>query len=385
MTFLTKATRRILTPESSLGRLLSAALTPHAVDRYLELVDPMITWEEARARVVRVQRRTTRSVTLTLRTTRQFKGFRAGQFVQLGVVIDGVRHVRCFSPSCADDAREIIELTIARRPEGLVSNYLYKHAAVGDVYSITPATGSFTLPNPRPSRTLLIAGGSGITPVISMARSLVGNGYPGTLTILYYAPSAAENPYARELAELAELPSVTVHTEYTRAGGQYFGPEQLDAVAPWMSPPQAGGTPSLREDQAPAHADTQTFLCGPPSLHEAVGALYAERGISDRLHTEEFTLTTSGTTAEAGGVLRFATSDKGTVTAENDGRPILEQAEAAGLQPEFGCRMGICFACSAVKTSGCTRNLRTGDENDDPDQHIQLCITTPVGDVDINL
>ncbi|SKW63753.1 putative oxidoreductase [Mycobacteroides abscessus subsp. abscessus] len=81
-------------------------------------------------------------------------------------------------------------------------------------------------------------------------------------------------------------------------------------------------------------------------------------------------------------MLRFATSG---ITAENDGRPILEQAEAAGLQPEFGCRMGICFACTAVKTSGCTRNLRTGDENDDPDQHIQLCITAPVGDVSINL
>ncbi|WP_078291217.1 ferredoxin reductase [Mycobacterium sp. D16R24] len=363
MTFLTKATRRILTPESSLGRLLTAALTPHAVDRYLELVDPMITWEEARARVVRVQRRTTRSVTLTLRTTRQFKGFRAGQFVQLGVVIDGVRHVRCFSPSCADDARGIIELTIARRPDGLVSNHLYKHAAVGDVYSITPATGSFTLPEPRPAQTLLIAGGSGITPVLSMARSLVGNGYPGTLAVLYYAPHADENPYARELSELGELPSVTVHMEYTREGGEYFSAEKLQAVAPW-------------------HADGQTFLCGPPSLHEAVGALYAERGISDRLHTEEFTLTTSGTTGEAGGVLRFATSD---ITAENDGRSILEQAEAAGLQPEFGCRMGICFSCSAVKTSGCTRNLRTGDENDDPDQHIQLCITAPVGDVSINL
>ena len=363
MTFLTKATRRILTPESSLGRLLAAALTPHAVDRYLELVDPMITWEEARARVVRVQRRTTRSVTLTLRTTHQFKGFRAGQFVQLGVVIDGVRHVRCFSPSCADDARDIIELTIARRPEGLVSNHLYKHAAVGDVYSITPAAGTFVLPSPRPIRTVLIAAGSGITPVLSMARTLIGNGYPGQLAVLYYAPTAADNAYARELTALGEVPSVTVHTEYTRDGGQHFGAAQLDAIAPWS-------------------ADAQTFLCGPPPLHDAVSTLYAERGLTDRLHTEEFTLTTSGTTGESGGVLRFATSD---ITAENDGRPILEQAEAAGLQPEFGCRMGICFACTAVKTSGCTRNLRTGDENDDPDQHVQLCITAPIGDVSINL
>ncbi len=292
MTFLTKATRRIVPPESSLGRLLSAALTPYAVDQNPELVDPMITREEAHAHVIRVQRRTTRSVTLTLRTTRQFKGFRAGQFVQLGVAIDDVRHVRCFSPSCADDARDIIELTVTRRPEGLVSNHLYKHAAVGDVYGITPATGSFTLPDPRPARTLLIAGGSGITPVLSMARSLVSEGYPHThpdvlrassssLAIIYYAPRPEENPYARELAELGELPSVTVHTMYTRTGGQHFGPEQLDSVAPWMS------------------ADGQTFLCGPPSLHEAVSALYAERGISDRLRTEEFILATSGTPASA--------------------------------------------------------------------------------------
>lgn len=366
MTFSTSlpaAARRFLAPQSSFGRLLSAALTPHAVDRYLELVDPMITWEEARAKVVRVQRRTPRSVTLTLRVTRQFTGFRAGQFVQLGIVIDGVRQVRCFSPACADSAKDIIELTITRRPGGLVSNHLYKHAAVGDVYTITPAAGTFTLPDPRPTRITLIAGGSGITPVISMARTLIGNGYPGSLAILYYAPSVADNPYARELAALSEVPSVTVHTEYTRTGGTHFSAEQLDSVAPW-------------------HAEGLTFLCGPDSLHDAVSALYADRGIEDRLRTEAFALAPTGTDGEAGGVLSFAKSG---ISMENDGRPILDQAESAGLTPEFGCRMGICFSCTAVKTAGCTRNLRTGDENEDPDQHVQLCITAPVGDVSIDL
>lgn len=362
MVFLSPA-RRILTPESTLGRLLTAALTPHAVDRYLELIDPMITWEESRARVVRVQRRTTRSVTLTLRTTRQFSGFHAGQFVQLGVVIDGVRHTRCFSPANADTSRDTIELTIGRREGGLVSNHLYQHAAVGDVYTLTPATGTFTLPKPHPTKTLLIAAGSGITPVLSMARSLVHNGYPGMLAVLYYAPTAEENPYARELAELGELPSVTVRMIYTRSGGDHFSPAHLEAVAPW-------------------YTDGQTFLCGPPSLHEAVSTVFTERGIADRLHTEEFTLAAPVLTGEAGGTLRFTDSGR---TVENDGRPILDQAEAAGLTPEFGCRMGICFACTAVKKSGCTRNVRTGDVNEDPDQHVQLCITAPVGDVDIQI
>ena len=60
-------------------------------------------------------------------------------------------------------------------------------------------------------------------------------------------------------------------------------------------------------------------------------------------------------------------------------------AASAGLTPEFGCRMGICFTCTRVKESGCTRNLRTGELNSDPDVQIQLCISAPVGDVAVNL
>ncbi len=364
--------------DSVFGRLVAAALTPHAVDRYLELVDPMITWEEARAQVTRVERRTDRSVTLTLRTTRQFEGYRAGQFVQLGVVIDGVRHVRCFSPAGADSDRRTIELTVGRRPDGLVSEHLYSRAAVGDVYTLGPAAGTFVLPEPRPLRILLIAGGSGITPVLSMARSLVGNGYPGTLSLLYYATSPEANPYREELARLADIPSVTVRCVYPEAGiagdgargiGRlaaplrpgHFGPDHLDAVAPWA-------------------AESQTFLCGPAPLMDAVADVFAARGLTDRLHTEEFVPAAPVAAGEAGGTLRFAASG---VTAENDGRTLLEQAEAAGLTPESGCRMGICFSCVAVKTSGCTRNVLTGDVDDDPDRHVQLCITAPVGDVDL--
>ena len=76
-------------------RLLEALATPHGVDRYLELVNPMLTVREMRAVVAEVRPHTADSVTLTLRPTRQWRGFRAGQFVQLAVEIDGVRHTRC--------------------------------------------------------------------------------------------------------------------------------------------------------------------------------------------------------------------------------------------------------------------------------------------------
>src|SRR5690242_8087656 len=97
---------------------LEALATPHGVDRYLELVHPMLTVRELRAVVTDVERATADTVTLTLRPTRQWRGFQAGQYVQITVEIDGVRRTRCYSPACSQhrpDGR--IELTIKAPPE----------------------------------------------------------------------------------------------------------------------------------------------------------------------------------------------------------------------------------------------------------------------------
>ncbi len=69
----------------------------------------------------------------------------------------------------------------------------------------------------------------------------------------------------------------------------------------------------------------------------------------------------------------------------DDGRPLLEQAEAAGLTPESGCRMGICHSCTRRKTSGAVRNLITGAVSSAEEEDVQICVSVPVGDVDIAL
>ena len=112
----------------------------------------------------------------------------------------------------------------------------------------------------------------------------------------------------------------------------------------------------------------------------AVREHYAAKGIADLLHTEEFTPPSVDVDPDANGTVSF-----GGTSVENSGATLLEQAESAGLSPEHGCRMGICFSCTKVKTSGCTRNVLTGDLHTDPDQEIQLCISVPVGDVAIDL
>ncbi len=91
---------------------------PHGIDGYLEQIDPLLVTGERRAEVTAVERGTAESVTLTLRPNRAWEGFRAGQFVQLAVEIDGVRHQRCYSPASAEGRRAELEITVKRHPGG---------------------------------------------------------------------------------------------------------------------------------------------------------------------------------------------------------------------------------------------------------------------------
>jgi ferredoxin-NADP reductase len=354
---------------SKLGAL-EALATPHGVDRYLELVHPMLTVRELRAVVTDVHRSTADSVTLTLRPTRQWRGFRAGQFVQVSIDIDGVRHTRSYSPSCSQyraDGR--IEITVKAHPEGVVSQYLHANAKPGLVLGLSQANGTFRLPDERPERLVLISGGSGITPVLSMLRTLTDEGYAGEIVFLHYAFTEADVAHLAELRGLAARHSnvrlVLAYTKQAEGGDLHglFDETHLAEVAPWYA------------------GDAQTYLCGPPGLMATIREHYAAKGIEDTLHTEEFTPPVlAPLDGDVSGTVTF-----GDTVVENSGATLLEQAEAAGLTPEYGCRMGICFTCTKVKTSGCTRNVLNGELHTEPDTEVQLCISAPVGDVAIDL
>ncbi|MGH8961824.1 MAG: ferredoxin reductase [Jatrophihabitantaceae bacterium] len=351
-------------------RLLEALATPHGVDRYLELVHPMLTVRDLRAEVTHVHRSTPDTVTLTLRPTRQWQGFRAGQFVQVSVLIDGVRRTRCFSPACSQHRRDgRIELTVKAHPGGLVSRYLHARAEPGLVVGLSQADGTFGLPADRPDKVVLISGGSGITPVLSMLRTLCDEGHAGDVTFLHYASAADDVSYREELHELAarhaNVDLALVHTRRPVDGALHghFSRAHLESVAPW-------------------YADAETFVCGPPGLTSAVRAYYEEQRLGEHLHTEQFQPEAPGADSDASGTVSF---DRSGLSAQNSGDTLLVQAEAAGLRPPHGCRMGICFSCAQVKTSGCTRNIRTGETNSDADVEVQLCISQAVGDVALDI
>ena len=351
---------------------VEALATPHGLDRYLELLNPLWTVRELRAEVEAVHHSTDDSVTLTLRPTRQWKGFRAGQFVNVTVDIDGVRRTRCYSPASSAHRRDgRIEITVKAHPLGLVSRHLHQHAHRGMVLGLSQADGSFELPDPRPSRVLLVSGGSGITPVLSMLRTLVDEHYTGEIVFLHYAFGEQNVSCLDELRTLAaahdNVRLVLAFTEQ-EVGGDLrglFEHAHLAEAAPW-------------------HRDAETFLCGPLPLMQAIREHYDGLGLTHRLHSEDFApvAVAAPSVEDVTGEIVFARTG---TSATNDGSTLLEQAEAAGLNPEFGCRMGICFSCTQVKTSGCTRNIRTGETNSDPDVEVQLCINVPVGAVALDI
>ena len=358
----------------SLRKLLVGALEllsyPHHPDRYLELADPLLVTSANYARITDVDRSATDSLTFTVRPARSCR-LLPGQYVTVAVRVDGVRHTRCYSPTLVDTETQRhpdLRFTIGRHPDGTVSRHLHDHARVGDVVELGPVAGEFVVPSPRPRRLLFVAAGSGLTPVLSMLTGLVAEGYDGSVVLLYYTRTPGHVPRRAELDVLADRPNIEIVHAHTRSGGGLlhgrFDRSHLAAVAPW-------------------YADTPTFVCGPAEMVTSIREVYAERGAEAMVNTEEFVLVPSvASTDDAGGEISFAESG---IVAENTGSTLLAQAEAAGLTPEHGCRMGICHSCTAVRLSGCTRDVRTGDVDSEPGRRIQICVNAPVGDVAVEL
>jgi ferredoxin-NADP reductase len=316
---------------------------------------------QVHGRIVEVDRSATGSVALTIEPNGNWAGFQAGQYTQLSVEIDGVRQTRCYSMCSAAGNARGFQLGIKAHPEGVVSQWLVANAEPGMVVGLTPAAGEFVLPDVRPERVLLVSGGSGITPVLSMLRTLCAEGHTGPVTFLHYNAAPDAVLCGDEIAALGDAhPNVRVVNHY----GALISEAHLDDADPqWRS--------------------ADAFVCGPPPMMDAVRAQYEGAGAPERFHNEAFTLAAFvGEAGDVGGTLRFGAAN---LEVASDGRSVLEQAEAAGLTPLNGCRMGICHTCPRRLAAGTVRNAVTGELTSDRDVNVRICVSVPVGDVEIDL
>lgn len=356
----------VTTSLSRLGRLLATPLLPAA---YLELFDPLLG-PGCRGRISHIQREDARTVSLEITPNRDWQGARAGQYVRLGVDIDGVRHWRCYSLTTANPGRQqTISVTVRAIDSGRVSTYLNERARVGDVLMLDQAAGDFVLPELSATdelpTLLFITAGSGITPVMGMLRSLAQAQLAADVVHLHYSPDEASNLFAAERRGLALAhgwQSLSLLTQSEHA--EHFSAAQLEQVCP-----------DWRQRLA--------YVCGPTALIDAVAGHWQQAGLETQLRRESFRPARSTAAAGAGGEVRFWHSER--VTEAAGDTPLLEVAESAGLLPKHGCRMGICQGCLVSIKEGQVRDLGTGEVFGEPGDKVRICVCAAAGDVTLDL
>ncbi|WP_416905154.1 ferredoxin reductase [Micromonospora echinospora] len=344
-------------------RLAGAVTTPLLPGDYLDLVAPLRAGADLRGRILDVRPETPDAATVVIRPGRGWRGHLPGQYVRLGVDVDGVRQWRAYSltsPPVREHAP--ITVTVKALPDGVVSNHLVRRIRPGTIVQLDQAQGDFVLPRPVPDRVLFVTAGSGVTPVMGMLRSGALAG--ADVVVLHSAPTPADVIFGPELRGLAARGALRLVERHTDTDG-LLDTADLDGLVP-------------------DHLDRQTWACGPVGLLDALEAHWAGGDAVDRLHTERFRPTVI-TTGEGGPV----TFTRAGVTVQADGaRALLDAGEEAGVLMPSGCRMGICFGCVLPLRQGAVRDLRTGELTTalpGDGVRIQTCVSAAAGPCEIDL
>jgi ferredoxin-NADP reductase len=347
--------------------LIRSFTSPLLPDDYLELVNPLWSTRELRGRIERIERETPDAVTVLIKPGWEWPGHSPGQYLRLGIEVDGVHHWRAYSLT-SDPKRPdgCISITPKLVESGKVSPFLFRRVRPGAIVRLGGVEGTFVLPDPLPSRLLFVSAGSGITPIMSMLRGIAGQHRLHDVVHLHSSHSAEGVIFGRELRALAAAHhGYRLHEQITGEQGR-ITPDRLDALCPdWR--------------------ERETFLCGPAGLLETMGEHWKRDGESARLHVEHFQPDVHVGDGErgSGGTIRFCSSE---VDASSDGeQPILLAGEQAGATLPYGCRMGICHSCVGRLRSGQVRDLRTGRVHGQPGETLRTCINAPEGHVEIDL
>jgi ferredoxin-NADP reductase len=305
-------------------------------------------------------------VTVVIRPGWVWEGHLPGQYLRVGVVVDGVHHWRAYSLT-SDPGRPdgCISITPKLLATGKVSPYLVRDARPGTIVRLGGVEGAFTLPDRVPRALLFVSAGSGITPIMSMLRDLDRRGALADAVHVHSARTAQDVVFGAQLRALAaRRPGYRLHLQLTGAAGR-LAPIDLERICPdWRR--------------------RETFASGPGAMLDALTEHWERAGVAERLRMERFQPVIDG--HGAGGTGGPVVFTKSATRAESDGTiPILVAGERAGLDLAFGCRMGICRTCVGRLCSGRVRDLRTGKVSGQRGEIVRTCINAPEGPIEIAL
>lgn len=312
-------------------------------------------------------------------------GFKPGQFLSFNFTIEGKEVIRCYSISSSPAQPYQFGVTIKRVPGGQVSNWLHDTLTVGESVTVSPAAGHFNCIDIAADKYLLLSGGSGITPGMSMVRWMMDAGQLGDVHFVHSARSPEDIIFNHELLQIdAQWPDFRLATlcEETAPGQGWSGY-------------RGRLTPELLRCICPDYQQRTVMCCGPAPYMQAVREMLEALNFPMHQYYEESfggpapqaSEPAGEVTGEAREVisaqLSFTTTNK--QVAGGSDTSVLDSAQAAGVWIPAGCRTGICGSCKVMKTSGSVimddPMALSGDERDAG--YILACCAYPQDDLAI--
>ena len=279
--------------------------------------------------------------------------FLPGQFLTLTLDQDGKTIKRSYTMASSPTQRDYVELTIKREERGVVSRYLHDRVREGDVLQVAAPQGTFTFTGIEGDSIVLIGGGVGLTPLMSVIRYLTDRGWPQDIYLLYCCRSTEDFVFREELEHLQRRhANLHVVATMTRAEG-----------TTWMGP-TGRLTKELLVQTVPDLPSRWIHLCGPPAMMDALRAILLDLGVPrGRIKTEAFgpaekpqqrQAAVQAAMAEAHPVttptVTFTLSGKAAPLPP--GTTVLEAAEHVGVLIDSSCRVGTCGTCKVILLKG---------------------------------
>lgn len=333
-------------------------INPPFFDFWAGRLNPLWTWDRPRARLLERRAEGDGAVTLCLQANRHWHGCKAGQHIELAVEVDGRRLRRHYSPTVLADRQ--FEITVKTEAGGRVSPYLAERAVPGEVFDLGQAFGEMVLPAQAAEPLLLLAAGSGITPMRALAREWAARDHAGELTLMYWARRRESLCFQEELRDLAAKPGLRVVHWITGEGDP-----RIDA---------------LSDEVLDGLSGCRVLACGPGGFVQAATARLAGRVA----HFQAEAFSPAAALGVEEGEVEVELARSGRRLRLPRALSLLEGLEAQGLRPRHGCRMGICNTCACRRQSGATRHLASGERHDEPAE-VRLCVHAPSSDLVLDL
>ena len=347
---------------SLFNSMAQSVMNSHDANFWLQKINPLWSMNQPLAKVVKKQIVAKDMVSLILQCNRHVQRGVAGQHHPVTVEIAGRHYERTYSLMQVD--ADHLCLTVKKVDQGLVSSWLVDQSQTGDILRLGQPYGEMQQQVQTP-RLLLLAAGSGITPMLSLIEAFCQSRQLKAIFVqlMYWVKTHEDAAYAEYLKEVAEnFPNFTYQIFYTQEHDQRLNPSHIDQLK------------SLNE--------TTVYACGPSGFAATAETLFKHVA---SIQTEAFSLSQFDIDATDTGFINVILTQSNKTLAIPKGQSILSSLEQQGIKPKHGCRMGICNKCACSKVQGSTKNLLNGSANHEPSQLLKICVNSAQSDLVIDL